>query len=154
EREAWQRARREFGNTTAVMETSREVWGWTWLERLWQDAVYARRILTKHAGFTAIAVVSLAMGVGANCAMFSLADTLLLRPLPVPRPSELLNVGSTSTEGTIGGLKMSYPDYRDFRERSRSFSELAAFDVQRVRFAAHSGAPVELRAAAIVSGNF
>lgn len=154
EQEAWQRARWEFGNVTAINETSREVWGWMWLERLWQDAVYARRILTKHAGFTAIAVLSLALGVGANCAMFSLADTLLLRPLPVPRPGEVLNVGSTAIKGTANGLNMSYPDYRDLRDRSRSFRELTAFDITPVRFARQAGALTELRAAAVVTGNF
>src|SRR5262245_39307307 len=71
--EAWARARREFGNTTLTTESSRDVWIWTWFERLWQDLVYARRSLAKHAGVTTIAVLSLAMGIGANCAMFSLA---------------------------------------------------------------------------------
>jgi predicted permease len=154
EQEAWDRARREFGNATLVTESSREVWIWTWLERLWQDLAYAQRILARHAGFTAIAVVSLAMGVGANCAMFSLADALLLRPLPVPKPGDVLSVGSRQALGEARGLSMSYPDYRDLRMRSRSFAELAAFDMMHVRFAMRSEAQVELRNSFIVSDNF
>ncbi len=154
ERDAWQKARREFGNATALTESSREVWGWTWLERLWQDIVYARRILTKSVGFTGIAVLSLALGVGANCAMFSLADTMLLRPLPVPRSGDVLSAGFISPQATAQTLRMSYPDYRDLREQSRSFSELAAFNLARVRFAKQLDAPVELRVGAVASGNF
>jgi hypothetical protein len=133
--EAWTRARREFGNITLTTEASREVWIWTWFERLWQDLVYARRTLTKHAGVTAIAVLSLAMGIGANCAMFSLADALLLRPLSVPDPGAVLTAGSIQSTGTSQTLKMSYPDYHDFRQRNQSFKELASFRLNRVRFA-------------------
>ena len=152
--EAWARARREFGNRTIIAESSRQVWIWTWMERLWQDVVYARRMLAKHAGFTAIATLSLAIGVGANCAMFSLADALLLRPLPVPDPGELLSVGSMQPLGTAQNLSMSYPDFRDLRARSQSFAELAAYESLSVPFALQSGAPVELRGAAAVSGNY
>ncbi len=154
EQEARARARREFGNRTRVAEESRAVWIWGWLERLWQDLVYAQRILMKEPGFTAIAVLSLALGVGANCAMFSLADVLLLRPLPVPDPGELFNVGSTRPTGTEPGFAMSYPDYRDFRDRNRSFAGVAAFQIENFRFADRAGEPVELRTSMVVSGNF
>jgi hypothetical protein len=110
--------------------------------------------LTKSVGFTGIAVLSLALGVGANCAMFSLADTMLLRPLPVPRPGDVLSAGFISPQATAQTLRMSYPDYRDLREQSRSFSELAAFNLARVRFAKQLDAPVELRVGAVASGNF
>lgn len=154
EKEAWERARREFGNSTQTVETSREVWGWTWLERFWQDLVYARRILFKDPGFTLIAVVSLALGVGANCAMFSFADVLLLRPLAVPRSSELLNAGSESAKDAVEEMRMSYPDYEDFRDRNRSFSELAAFELTSLRYSIQPGAPVERGMGAIVTANF
>jgi hypothetical protein len=121
EQEAWERARREFGNATLVTESSREVWIWTWMERLWQDLVYARRILSKHAGFTAIAVISLAMGVGANCAMFSLADALLLRPLPVPDPEEVLSAGEREFRDRPGGRELLRDDRCNYRSRPRLY---------------------------------
>jgi hypothetical protein len=66
------------------------------LERLWQDLRYGVRMLVGSPGFTIVAVLSLAIGIGANCAIFSFADALVLRPLPVPRPGEVYTVGSTT----------------------------------------------------------
>src|SRR5205823_651032 len=83
------------------------------------------------------AVLSLAVGIGANCAIFSFADALLLRPLPVPRPGEVFTVGSTSTLDALNAssLVSSYPDYVDIRNRSRSFEGLAAFTYWTAEFA-------------------
>src|SRR6266852_5149177 len=75
---------------------------WGWLERLLQDVRYGCRLLAASPGFASIAVVSLAIGIGANCAIFSFADALLLRPLPVARPGEVLTVGSTTTFEALG----------------------------------------------------
>src|SRR5512135_1137166 len=100
-----------------------------WLEHLWQDVRYGCRMLARAPGFTAVAVLSLAIGIGANCAVFSFADALLLRPLPVARPGEVMTVGSTMAIEALGvsGLASSYPDYVDIRDRSKSFNGLAAF---------------------------
>ena len=84
-------------------------------------------MLAKNPGFTAVAVVSLAIGVGANWAIFSFADGLLLRPLPVPRPGEVVTVGSTTSTEPSDTLTASYRDYVDIRDRSQSFDGLAAF---------------------------
>ncbi len=154
EQEAWQRARRDFGNPTLITESSRAVWIWTWIERLWQDLVYARRMLAKHPAFTTIAVLSLALGVGANCAMFSLADALLLRPLPVPHPGEVMTVGSTMLQGATRSLSMSYPDFRDFRAQNRSFAALGGYDMVRVRFEKRPGDAVAMQTGFVVTGNF
>src|ERR1700730_14055790 len=91
------------------------VLGLIWLERLWQDVQYGCRLLAGSPGFASIAVLSLAIGIGANCAIFSFADALLLRPLPVARPGEVLTVGSTTTLEALGAssLRTSYPDYVD-----------------------------------------
>src|SRR5437867_3821560 len=81
-------------------KTSTPGWAWAWIERLWQDIRYGCRILAANPGFTLVAVISLAMGVGANAAAFSWADALLLRPLAVARPGDIVTVGSTmSVEG-------------------------------------------------------
>src|ERR1700716_2407662 len=107
-----------------VMNTDkRTVWGLVWLERLWQDVQYGCRMLAGSPGFTSVAVLSLAIGIGANCAIFSFADALLLRPLPVARPGEILTVGSTASLEALSAstLVSSYRDYVDIRNRNKSF---------------------------------
>src|SRR5438876_1367574 len=106
-----------------MTEPERAFWGWVWLERLWQDVQYGCRMLAGSPGFAGIAVLSLAIGIGANCAIFSFADALLLRPLPVARPGEVFTVASVEAIDAIGLTTSgsSYPDYVDVRSRSKSF---------------------------------
>src|SRR5688572_21629095 len=85
--EAERAARAEFGNEGLVKEVTRSMWGWTAVERMKQDVQYALRTLRRSPGFTAAAIVCLALGIGGNTATFSLADALLLRPLPIRNPS-------------------------------------------------------------------
>jgi len=126
-----------------------------WLEHLWQDVRYGCRMLMRAPGFTAIAVLSLGIGIGANCAIFSFADALLLRPLPVARPGEILTVGSTMTIEALGasGLASSYRDYVDIRDRGRSFSGLAAFSHVTAGFASRPGTVPVLKMGMLASGN-
>ena len=111
--------------------------GMLWLERLWQDVRYGCRTLAGSPAFAVIAVFSLALGIGANCAIFSFADALLLRPLPVARPGEVYTVGSMNSIEAFGAsvLVASYPDYVDLRDRATSFEGLAAFRDITVGFA-------------------
>src|SRR6266566_2776107 len=103
------------------------VWVFAWFERLWQDVRYGWRILAANPGFTLVAVVSLAMGIGANAAAFSWADALLLRPLTVARPGGVVTVGSTMSVEGFSRLGASYREYVDVRDRSTSFEGLVGF---------------------------
>src|SRR6185295_19604555 len=98
--------------------------------------------------------LSLAIGIGANTAVFSFADTLLLRPLTVPRPAEVLTVGSASATTIRPILLASYRDYVDVRDRSRSFEGLIAFRNAVVGFASEPDALPRLTIGMLVTGNF
>jgi predicted permease len=122
-------ALRAFGGVELRKEVCRDArgpWASVWLERLWQDIRHGARMLAKNPGFTLTAVLSIAIGVGANAAMFSVADGLILRPLAVPDPGGLVVVGTTTPDGTVRYGGISYPDYADLRDRVRSFDGLAA----------------------------
>jgi predicted permease len=106
-------ARRQFGNVGILKEVSREMWGWSSVERLFQDLRYAVRQLARNPGFTAVAVLSLALGIGANTAIFSMIDHVMLRALPVSHPEELMTLGTNSR---------SYPIFEKIRDRNQVFS--------------------------------
>jgi len=122
---------------------------------LWQDIRYGFRMLAASPGFTTVAVLSLAIGIGANCAIFSFADALLLRPLPVARPGEVLSVGSRSSLEALNAssLVSSYRDYVDIRDRNRSFDGLAAFTSLTAGFATDPTATPKLKIGLLISGN-
>ena len=137
-----------------MTERRHSSWIRTWLERVWQDVHYGGRMFAGNPGFAAVAVLSLAIGIGANTAIFSFADALLLRPLPVARPGEVLTVGSTSSVDFFGSsLNASYPDYVDIRDRARSFDGLAAFTNVTVGFAADANAQPRLKLGLLATGN-
>src|SRR5262245_38965867 len=102
---------------------------------LLQDLKHSARTLLKNPGFTCVAIVSIAIGVGANAAMFSMADALVLRPLPVPRPGDVMTVSAVPPVQGLRNPAMSYPDYIDVREGARSFDRLAAYQLVAVAFA-------------------
>jgi hypothetical protein len=93
------------------------------MQTLWQDLRYGARMLSKKPGFTLIAVITLALGIGANTAIFSLVNTALLRPLPVERPEQLVSINNVALKLPV----ISYPNYRDFRDRNNSFSGMLAY---------------------------
>src|SRR6476620_9449179 len=136
-------------------ESNRSLLGLVGLERLWQDVRYGGRVLAGSPGFATIAVLSLAIGIGANCAIFSFADALLLRPLPIARPGEVFTIGSTANLEALGAssLVSSYRDYVDIRDRARSFVGLAAFRGVTVGFATDPRATPKLKLGMLVSGN-
>jgi predicted permease len=123
--EAQQQARRAFGNRTLLEERSREVWQWPTVESIWADVRFALRQLRKSPGFTIAAVLTLALAIGANAVVFSVMNAFVLRPLNVPEPQSLY---ALQHGGEVDGTE-SYPDYRDLRDRNRSFESLVAYTV-------------------------
>ena len=122
------------------------------------DLRYALRTLRQSPGFALVAILSLALGIGANSAMFSYADALLLRPLPVPDSSAIVRVQSQLRGETLARfarfLPLSYPDYVDVRDKSRSFAGLTASQYASFGFATTKGALPEMKFGELVSGNF
>jgi predicted permease len=126
--EAEKHARRAFGNVTAIEERSREAWARPIADSLCADARFAMRQLRKHSGFALTAVLTLALGIGATTAIFSLVNAVLLQPLPFPEPDRLvwLSQQNHSLPGVIPEA-LSYPDYFDWRALNHTFSGMACY---------------------------
>jgi putative ABC transport system permease protein len=126
------------------------------METLWQDIRYALRTIVKNPGFAAVAILSLALGVGANTTIFTLLNAALLAPLPVERPSELAAV-YTLDQATIGGFgnqgPISYLNFKDFRERNESFADMAAYSFPNQVSVIPASAPQQAFAE-LVTGNY
>jgi predicted permease len=155
--EARHAALRKLGPVARVMEDTREAAAgrvWFWLEMIWQDVHHACRMFAKNPGFTLAAVLSIALGAGANVAMFSAADALLLRPLAVPRAGEIVVVGTDFNVLNFSYMSSSYPNYADLRDRNRSFNGLLAFASTTAGFAAGRAEAPQVKIGMMVTGNF
>src|SRR6266850_3096938 len=97
------------------------------MNTLWQDVRYSARTLWKHPGFTMVAVVALALGIGANTAIFSVVNAVLLRPLPFVEPSRLVNLWQSHIQRGINQGAVSYPDFADWRDQSQVFEGMASY---------------------------
>ena len=121
EEEARYAARRALGNTALVSEDVREIWGWMWLERLMQDARYGMRMLRKNPVFASIAILTLGLGIGANTAIFTLINAVMLRSLPVKDPEQLVFFSRSNIEGNDWS-SFPYPFYREVRDQNTVFA--------------------------------
>ncbi|HET8965079.1 MAG TPA: ABC transporter permease [Candidatus Acidoferrum sp.] len=129
--DALRRARIEFGGMDNTKEECREARGVGFAESAWQDLRFGLRMLRKNPGFTAVAVLTLALGIGANAAIFTVISAVLLRPLAVQHPEQLVAVGDPTrvhswSNGTPGTNSFSYPLYREVRDENEVFSSLLA----------------------------
>ncbi|MGC2531223.1 MAG: permease prefix domain 1-containing protein, partial [Candidatus Acidiferrum sp.] len=122
--EARYAAHRKFGNVTRAKEDTRMVWSFGWLSQIAEDIRFGLRLLRKNPGFTAVAMLTLALGIGANTAVFSLVYAVLLRPLPYKDPSSLIVLNETTPK--VGTVSVSYPNFLDWRSQSHAFSQMAA----------------------------
>jgi len=159
-KEARRAALRLFGGFTQIQERCREMRGTRFIDELVQDLSYAVRTLRGSPAFTIVAALSLALGIGANTAIFSLINALILRPLAVQAPDRLVALGDTShtgslSEGSVRTDIFSYPMYEQLRDHNQSFTGLLASGRSgRLRVGTGGGAAAEPARGRIVSGNY
>ena len=160
--EATRRARLEFGGLEQVKEECRDARGVNFLETLFRDVRYAGRVFRRNPGFTIVAVLTLALGIGANTAIFTLVDAVMLKSLPVANPQQLYRLGDTDNCCEMTGLQgsfvlYSYPLYEQLRDHTPEFSELAAFTPFLTTLAVRRGGssgPAEPYLGELVSANY
>ena len=145
-------ALRSMGNLAGMKEEYRDARGLPLLETLLQNIRYAARVLRKNPGFTAVAAFALALGIGANTAIYSLADVMLLHPIDIPRLDRVVNVVGTIPGYRLGVASMSPGDFTDFRAQSRTVEQLACFYEHDVNLT--GGGEPEKDLAAYVSADF
>jgi putative ABC transport system permease protein len=138
--EAHYSAQRQFGNVARTMERSREMWSWRFLEVLGQDVRYGARQLRHNLGFSLVAVLTFALGIGATTAVFSVVNAVLLQPLPFAEPDRLVDLAET--EVAPGSYPLSGPDYMDWQAQNRTLSGTALYVWPDTVNASSGGEPV------------
>ncbi len=170
--EARYAARRQFGNQTLLKEATREMWTFTWLETIWQDLRYAGRGFQRNPAFTAVAVITLALGIGANTAIFSLIDAVMLRSLPVRAPSQLVlfrwkahHAPRASGYSSFGdcpggngganpsGCSFPLPVFEQIRSQTKAFSGVTAF-AGPAQLDLSGNGPARIASGELVSGDY
>ncbi len=147
--EARYAARREFGGIEQVKEECRDSWGVQLITELVEDLRYGLRQLRRSPGFTAVAVITLALGIGANTAIFTVVNSVLLQPLPYPHPEQLFSIQSGTFERGFGPL--TDVEFGEYEKQSRAFEHLAAFSAAIANLSG-AGEPVVVRRCEVTSG--
>jgi len=151
--EARYAAMRVFGNASAFKEETRDTWGWVWVEQIGQDFRYGLRILRKSPGFSAVAVLTLALAIGANTAIFSIVDQVLLRPLPFREPSRLISLHEALPNLGYPKMGFSHPDLAVLAREQKSFEALGAFQDKHMEISGR-GEPQRVTAARVSASLF
>jgi putative ABC transport system permease protein len=153
--EARYAALREFGGIEQIKESAREERVWISAEQLWRDLRFALRMLAKQPGFTIIATLTLALGIGANTAIFGIVNAVLLRPLPFPEPDRIIFLSEADkTNPDRPGVAISLPDYLDWRRDNTVFENLAVSLRNSTSLSGIPGRDPEQIGAAFVTSNF
>jgi predicted permease len=151
--EATRVARIKLGGVTQLKEINHELRGLPFVETFLQDARYAFRMLRKNPGFTAVAVLTLALGIGANTAIFSVVYAVLLKPLPYANPNQLVSAFQANTLDGVPETGTSYPNFEEWRAQNHVFSELATIDFHQLTLTG-LGAPSEVNTCVVTPEHF
>src|SRR6185437_4559032 len=151
--DAARNAARDFGSRATVREVTTDMWSGEALHRVMQDARYAIRSLVRAPGFTVVAVLTLALGIGANTAIFSVLNGVLLRPLPYPKPDQLIYITSQFPKLGFDQFPMDAAEFLEFRERNQSFQAVGAYSAGAVNVGADA-APQRVTSAIVSSSLF
>ncbi len=147
-------SRRALGGTLRAREDARAVWIWPWLDRLWQDIRFGFRMIVKSPGFTAVAVLSLGTGIGANAAIFTVVNTVYFHPVSVEDISTLYAIGSMDDGGSMESFDgLSFLNFEDLRLRNQAFSDLAASAPIQLSWR-NGAASIPLRGQAVTANYF
>jgi putative ABC transport system permease protein len=147
-------ALKSFGRVDQSKEECRDARGVTFLENTLRDISYSVRILLKSYAFTFVVVLTLALGIGANTAIFSFANGILLRPLPYPQSDRLAVIDETALKQGVDSMSVSFPNFLDWREQNTVFEDIATYFGSN-RFAlSGAGEPIEIRGSRISQGLF
>ncbi|MBO0719357.1 MAG: ABC transporter permease [Blastocatellia bacterium] len=153
--EAQYAAQRQFGNQTLHQEASRDMWSFRFLEMLAQDIRFSLRIMKRNPGFTAVAVLTLTLGIGACTAVFSVVYAAMLKPLPYRDPNRLCLLWKSVPKKGLERDWTSYPSFRDWRDNNHVFEDMALyFRPEAALVTLNKGDQTELAQAAVVSANF
>jgi putative ABC transport system permease protein len=143
-------ARRDFGNLTLTREWSQQAWSYAFVEKTLQDLRYALRGFRRSPGFSLVVILTLALGIGANTAVFSIVQTVLFKPLPYPGAERLVWIGESSRK--TEGISVTWLNYQSWRRDNRSFDEMAAYDWRHLTLTGR-GEPLLTRCG-LVTGSF
>jgi predicted permease len=152
-RQALYEASRQFGNRTLVQEVSREMWGWISIERFLQDLRFAIRSLRKDVVFSAVAIATFALGIGANTAIFSVVNAVLLRPLPYPQSDQIVQVNLTRKDGSLNDT-LAVPEFELYRDHNSGFQAIAGFRGGSTVSIKRGGAPEWITSVRVTDGFF